>query len=194
MERKFMLDSGKLMYSKGNNDECYTPHYAVTPILKYIPKDAIVWCPFDTHESEFVKQISQQNEVVYSHIDTNQDFFTYEPDDWDVMISNPPFTNKRKYFERALTFNKPFALIMTNTWLNDSAPKKIFKDKDLQLLMFDKRMKFISPDGRNNDKITFSSSYYCWNLLPKQIIMEDLDMTPNKVSHNISNALTDVLY
>ena len=194
MERKFMLDSGKLMYSKGNNDECYTPHYAVKPILKYIPKDAIVWCPFDKQESEFVKQISQQNEVVYSHIDTNQDFFTYEPDDWDVMVSNPPFTNKRKFFERALSFNKPFALIMTNTWLNDSAPKKIFKDKDLQLLMFDKRMKFVSPDGRNNDKITFSSSYYCWNLLPKQIIMEDLDMTPNKVSQNISNALTDVLY
>ena len=189
-----MIDSGKLMYSKGNNDECYTPHYAVKPILKYIPKDAIVWCPFDKQESEFVKQISQQNEVVYSHIDTNQDFFTYEPDDWDVMISNPPFTNKRKYFERALSFNKPFALIMTNTWLNDSAPKKIFKDKDLQLLMFDKRMKFVSPDGRNNDKITFSSSYYCWNLLPKQIIMEDLDMTPKKVAQNISNPLTDVLY
>ena len=40
--------------------------------------------------------------------------------------------------------------------------------------MFDKRMKFISPDGRDNDKITFSSSYYCWNFLPKQIIMEEL--------------------
>ena len=27
------LDSGKLMYSSGNNDECYTPDYAVKPIL-----------------------------------------------------------------------------------------------------------------------------------------------------------------
>ena len=45
------LDSGKLMYSPGSNDECYTPLYGVTPILKYIPKDAIVWCPFDTFES-----------------------------------------------------------------------------------------------------------------------------------------------
>ena len=67
------LDSGKLMYSKGNNDECYTPHYAVKPILKYIPKDAIVWCPFDTEESEFVKQISNTNKVEYSHISTGQD-------------------------------------------------------------------------------------------------------------------------
>ena len=176
------LDSGKLMFSGGNNDECYTPDYGVQPILKYIPKDAIVWCPFDTKDSEFVKQISQQNEVIYSHLDTGQDFFTYEPDVWSCLVSNPPFTNKRKFFERALSFNKPFALIMTNTWLNDSAPKQLFKDKDLQLLMFDKRMKFLSPDGRDNDKITFSSSYYCYNFLPKQIIMEELDVPPKKVS------------
>tara|TARA_B100000683_G_C12392006_1_gene515923 strand:+ start:259 stop:798 length:540 start_codon:yes stop_codon:yes gene_type:complete len=168
--------SKELLYSTGSNDECYTPDYGVEPILKYIPKDAIVWCPFDTEESEFVKQISKQNKIVYSHIMTGQDFFDHEPDKWDVMVSNPPFTNKRKYFERALSFGKPFALIMTNTWLNDSAPKQLFEDKDLQLLMFDKRMKFNSPDGRANDKITFSSSYYCWNFLPKQIIMEKLNI------------------
>ena len=71
------LDSGKLMYSEGNNDECYTPYYAVIPILKYIPKDAIVWCPFDTKESEFVKQISNTNQFEYSHINNGQDFFKY---------------------------------------------------------------------------------------------------------------------
>jgi hypothetical protein len=167
------------MYSHGGGDEAYTPAYGVRPILKYIPKDAVVWCPFDTIDSEFVKQISKQNEVVFTHIQYGQDFFTYEPERWDVIVSNPPFTNKRKFFERALSFNKPFALIMTNTWLNDSAPKQLFKDKDLQLLMFDKRMKFIT-DGRPNDKITFSSSYYCWNFLPKQIIMEELNVSESQ--------------
>ena len=127
------LDSSKLMYSNGNNDECYTPDYGVKPILKYIPKGAIVWCPFDTIDSEFTKQISKQNKVIATHISMGIDFFDFEPEYWDVMVSNPPFTNKRKYFERALSFGKPFALIMTNTWLNDSAPKQLFKDKDLQL-------------------------------------------------------------
>ena len=188
------LDSGKLMYSSGNNDECYTPDYGVEPILKYIPKDTTVWCPFDTEDSQFVIQISKQNKVIRSHLESGQDFFNYEPDEWDMIVSNPPFTDKRKFFERALSFNKPFALIMTNTWLNDSAPKQLFKDKDLQLLMFDKRMKFISPDGRNNDKITFSSSYYCWNFLPKQIIMEELNVPPKKVSQKVFTPLTELLY
>ena len=183
------------MYSGGNNDECYTPDYAVKPILEYIPEGATVWCPFDTEASEFVRLISKQNKVINSHLDDGQDFLQWQPKEhWDMIVSNPPFSNKRKFFDRALRFNKPFALIMANTWLNDSAPKQLFKDKDLQLLMFDKRMKFVSPDGRNNDKITFSSSYYCWNFLPKQIIMEELNVPPKKVSQKISTPLTELLY
>lgn len=172
-----MINSKEVLYSKGNNDECMTPNYGVEPIIKYIPQNAVVWCPFDKEDSEFVKQIRQSgHKVIATHIDNGEDFYTYEPNEhWDCIISNPPFTNKRLIFERALSFNKPFALIMSNTWLNDSAPKQLFKDRDLQLLMFDKRMKFMN-NGKVQNKITFSSSYYCWNFLPKQIIMEELIM------------------
>lgn len=52
-----MPDSKSILYSTGNNDECMTLDYAVKPILKYIPKNAVVWCPFDKEDSEFVKQI-----------------------------------------------------------------------------------------------------------------------------------------
>ena len=189
------LDSSKILYSSGNNDECYTPDYAVKPILKYIPEGATVWCPFDTEASEFVRLISKKNKVIKSHLDDGQDFLQWQPsEDWDVIVSNPPFSNKRKFFERALSFNKPFALIMTNTWLNDSTPKILFHDKDLQLLMFDKRMEFNQSDGKVNNKITFSSSYYCWNFLPKQIIMEELDVPPKKVSQKVFTPLTELLY
>ena len=169
------IDSQSILYSVGKNDECLTPDYGVKPIIKYIPKNAVVWCPFDAEESEFVKQIrANGNKVIYSHISNGQDFYTWEPKErWDCIVSNPPFTAKRQIFERALSFNKPFALIMSNTWLNDSAPKKLFKEKDLQLLMFEQRMKFLN-NGKVQNKITFSSSYFCYNFLPKQIIMESL--------------------
>jgi hypothetical protein len=171
------LDSKKLMYSAGSNDECYTPAYGVEPILEYIHKDWVVWCPFDTEESQFVKLISKTNKVIHSHISEEKDFLNWEPNEhWDVIVSNPPFTNKRGMFQRALSFQKPFALIMTNTWLNDSAPVKLFLEKDLQLLMFDKRMEFVTNNNVKN-KITFSSSYYCWNFLPKQILMKELKKT-----------------
>jgi len=163
-----------VLYSKTGNDECYTPAYGVVPILKYIPAGVTVWCPFDTPASQFVQLINKQNTVVSSHINEGKDFYSYEPEHWDVMVSNPPFKRKRQMFERALSFGKPFSFLMTLTWLNDSAPKKIFKDVDLQLLMFDKRIQFISPDGVVGKKITFSTGYYCVGMLPKQIIMEKL--------------------
>ena len=203
------LDSGKILYSNGNNDECYTPDYAVVPILKYIPKGATVWCPFDTDASEFVRLISKQNKVIKSHLDGGQDFLQWQPKEhWDMIVSNPPFSNKRKFFFFFLRFNKPFALIMANTWLNDSAPKQLFMEhnKDLQLLMFDKRMEFNQSDGKVNNKITFSSSYFCWNFLfdkdtkkPKQIILETLDKPKKQsvpayqVSQEIETPLTKLL-
>lgn len=168
------MDSRAVLYSKGNNDECMTPDYGVAPIIKYLPRGKKIWCPFDKEDSEFVKQLRAAGfEVVNSHIDYGQDFYTYEPEDWDIIVSNPPFTNKRKIFERALSFNKPFALLMSLTWLNDAAPKQLFAKKQLQLLMFEERMKFLN-NGIVQSKITFSSGYYCYNLLPRDIIMEKL--------------------
>lgn len=171
------MDSKNILYNKTGDDEMFTPKYAIIPILKYIPNNWVVWCPFDTEDSEFVKEISKTNKVIFSHINNGQDFFNYEPNEhWDCIISNPPFKNKRLFFERTLSFNKPFALIMTNVWLNDSYSKKVFmnENKQMQLLMFDKRIKFNNPYGKPNNKITFSSSYYCYNFLPKDLITEKL--------------------
>ena len=174
-----MIQQGSrdVLYSSGNNDECYTPDYGVAPILEFIPKDAKVWCPFDTEESEFVKQISQTHSVEYSHIDEGKDFFTYEPFHWDVMISNPPFKGKRKIFERALSFNKPFALLMTMTWMNEAAPVQLFENRGLQLLLFDKRIEFYQPNAKQRGKITFNSSYFCCDFLPSDIVMRRLNKT-----------------
>lgn len=173
------MDSQKILYSSGKNDECLTLDYAVKPILKYIPKTAVVWCPFDKADSAFVRLIKEKgNEVIHSHIDNGQDFFYYQPSEhWDLIVSNPPFTNKRKVFERVLSFGKPFALIMSNTWLNDAAPVQIFNEyeKQLQLLLFDRRMKFLN-NGEILNKITFSSSYFCCDILPKDLVLEHLEI------------------
>lgn len=166
-----MKQFDETLYSAGQNDEMYTPRYGVEPIIKYLPKDKIIWCPFDRDEHYFPIMLREAGfNVINSHLDYGQNFYTYEPPQWDILVSNPPFTNKRQIFERCIGFGKPFALIMTNTWLNDSAPKQLFSEVDLQLLMFDRRIEF-----SNNKKITFSCSYFCRDLLPKQIVMEKLN-------------------
>lgn len=83
------LKSREILYSKGKNDECYTPRYGVLSILKYIPKGWTVWCPFDREDSEFVKAFKEKGiKVIYSHIEYGEDFYSYEPKEhWDCIIS-----------------------------------------------------------------------------------------------------------
>ena len=159
--------------SQGKNDECYTPHEGVEALLPYMgnPIDKIIWCPFDTEESEFYKVLTENGyNITISDIKTGQDFFTYQPPKWDIMISNPPFTNKRAIFERALSFNKPFALLAPVTWLNDAAPVQLFRNNNLQLFIFEKRLKFKNQEQKC--KINFKSIYFCRNFLPRNIVFE----------------------
>lgn len=66
---------------------------------------------------------------------------------------------------------------MTILWLNDNAPFYLFKDIDLQLLMFNHRCEF---KNQPTDKmINFKSAYYCRNFLPQQIMWRELNTKDN---------------
>ena len=162
--KKYTINDG--MYkTSGKNDECYTPRYVVQSILRFIPKDVkTIWCPFDKEESNFVKVLTENGyDVIMSHIDDGKDFYSYEPErDYDIIISNPPFTNKKGIFERVLSFGKPFMLLMTAQWLNDAAPIDLhFKyGWDIQLIHFRNRVKYLNC----GDKIPFKSLFFCGNV------------------------------
>ena len=93
------------------NDEFYTPNYAIEPLLKYLKPSSFIWCPFDTHESNFVKMlINAGHNVHWTHIEAGMDFFTEEPPKGiDYIISNPPYSIKHEVFERLFKLNIPFA-------------------------------------------------------------------------------------
>ena len=96
-----------------SGDECYTPFYAVEPLLEFLPKDKIIWCPFDEEWSAFYQLFLKHGySVIRSSLAEGQDFFRYEPENWDILVSNPPFSKKDEVLKRAFSFNKPFALLL----------------------------------------------------------------------------------
>lgn len=159
----------KLYNQLSKNDECYTPAYGVEPLLKYLKPNSVIWCPFDTDKSEYARAFRNAgHKVITSHIANNQDFLTYEPEEhYDMIISNPPFTNKRVWVERAVKLGKPFAFLLPATWLNDTAPFML--DVDLDILMFDKRISF----GKSG--ISFKAIYFSWGILDRPYIIEKLN-------------------
>lgn len=164
--------------SFNEKDEYYTPKILVEPILKYLKPNSTVWCPFDTIDSEFVIALKEQgHKVIYTHIWLGQDFFNYLPSEsYDYIISNPPFTRKLEVLERLYKIGKPFAMILGLPILNYQEVGEFFLDKDLQLLIVDKKVSF---DGNT---ASFNNSYFCYNMLPKDIIFAHLEHNNSKAN------------
>jgi hypothetical protein len=165
--------------AKRNNDEYYTPNILVEPIIKHLQiwsdnflknnkRQPIILCPFDTINSEFVITLKNKYNVKYGHIDTGQDFFTFDYGQYDIVISNPPFSKKKIIYEKLFELNKPFALIANLMQLNCEGIGRLFSQYDIQLLSFDRR---ISYDG---NPTAFMSVYFCYKFLENDLIFEKL--------------------
>lgn len=149
-------------------DEYYTPQILVEPILKYAK--GTIWCPFDTDNSEFVLILKEKGfNVINSHISYGQDFFNYEPENYDMIISNPPFTKKLQVLKRLYEIDKPFAMILGLPILNYQEVGSFFLNKKLQLLIVDKKVSF---DGNT---ASFNNSYFCYKMLPQDLMFVSLN-------------------
>ena len=161
-----------------SGDEVFTPFYAVEPIMKYIPKDKIIWMPFDEEWSAYYQLFTENGyKVIRSSIEDGQDFFTYEPtENYDIIVSNPPFSKKDAILERLDKLGKPFAVLLpANSIQGDKRYQKCFKN-GIQMLAFNKRIDYHTNfDFQNYTKGNhFASAYFCRNVLPKDLIIEEL--------------------
>ena len=140
------LNTAVIYHNKGDSaDECYTPYYGVDPLLEFIPKDKIIWCPFDEEWSAFYQTFKRKGyQVVRSSLAEGQDFFSYEPEQWDIMISNPPFSKKDEVLQRAYELGKPFALLLPANSIQGKKRFQIFQN-EIQMLCFDVRIDFHIP-------------------------------------------------
>jgi len=160
------------------NDEFYTPEYAITPLLKYIKPKTTVWCPFDTQDSLFVKTIGKNNTVLYSHLNDGKDFFKWQPQiKIDYIISNPPYSLKGDVFARLFELNIPFAMLVGVVGLFESQKRfNMFRDNDFEIMYLNRRIAYFKDYGEQRPSLNppFSSVYICKNMLPKQIIFEEI--------------------
>ena len=169
------LNIGYLMSDK-NNNELYSPYYIVDHIMKYLPKDKIIWTPFDEEWSAFYRRLKENGfNVVRSSLAEGQDFFKYEPEHWDIIVSNPPFSIKDRIIERLYSFNKPFAILLPLNSLQGWGRYNFF-EQGIQLLSFDKRVCY--HDKQHMQEVVkgspFATAFFCRNLLPNDLVLERL--------------------
>lgn len=103
------------------SDEWYTPRSAVVPIIEHLKPNSRVLCPFDTENSNFVKELTERGFLVdQSHISEGIDFFSLPKPDVDYVVSNPPFSRFDEILNRLYEWGIPFAMIWNTQRLFDS--------------------------------------------------------------------------
>lgn len=155
----------------GKNDELYTPDYAIEPLLKYLPKDKIMWECTDFGESNITKLLKQHDYKVISTHKDNFDFLTDVPNfDFDIIITNPPYSLKNDFLKKCYEYDKPFCLLLPLTSLEGIERGKMFREKGIDVLVLDRRCDFMDNKKSN----WFNTSWFCYKILPKQLIFEEL--------------------
>lgn len=155
------------------NDELYTPKYAIKPLLKYLPKNIRIWECTDFGSSNISKVLKESGyEVITTH-KKDFDFLSNIPDfEFDMIVTNPPYSLKDEFIKKCYEYGKPFALLLPLTSLEGIERGKMYREKGIELLVFDRRCNFIYDNAKKSN--WFNTSWFCYNVLPKQLIFEEL--------------------
>lgn len=167
--KKAMID-----YMKNEkNDELYTPEYAIKPLLKYLPKNKIIWECTDFGSSNITKVLKESGFNVISTHKKDFDFLKDIPDfEFDIIITNPPYSLKDEFLRKCYEYKKPFCLLLPITSLEGIERGKMFRENSVELLVLDRRCNFIYNNAKKSN--WFNTSWFCWNILPRQLIFEEL--------------------
>ena len=168
-----MVKSNKLkLMGKNHSDELYTPESAIDILLPYLKKDWTIWeCAYGT--GKLAKHLENKGFKVIGN--NNINFLAMDiVNDFDCIITNPPFSEKINFIEKCYSHKKPFALLLPLTALEGIKIQTMFKENGIQILF---------PRGRidfNGKKAPWF--YTCWFTyglnLPKELNYDGIPPKP----------------
>jgi hypothetical protein len=147
-------------------DNFNTPVEAWELIKKHIDiTGKAVWLPF-----------FNDGDITFSHngeiIHQEKDFFDYEPEQYDYIIDNCPYSIKKEILIRCIDLKKPFALLLPLETLERKYFKLLVQGQDFTIIIPNKRYNF--KGGQNKTCIMFKTAWFCFRMdLQSQLIFED---------------------
>lgn len=146
-------------------DACQTPDYAIDPLLPFLKQEWTIWEPA-YGEGLLVDALFDGGleGIITSDLLNGQDFFKYQPD-YDVIVTNPPFSTKYDWLARCYALGKPFALLMPIDTLGSKAAQALFKKHGVEIIFMSDRVDFKMPEKAwRGGGAQFSSAWFTWQM------------------------------
>jgi len=150
-------------------DDFQTPEFALDILVPYLRKEWIIWeCA--SGKGNLVRGLIKRGfKVIGTDIIHGFDFFKWTPKKFDCIVTNPPYSMKDRFLERAYELGKPFALLLPITALEGERRQRLFRKYGIQLIIPNKRINFETPSGKGSGS-WFLSVWFTWGLdLPKEL-------------------------
>jgi hypothetical protein len=159
------------IYTPLGMDACQTPAYAIDPLLPYLPEGLNIWEPACGEGLLEDALIDSGFHVVSSDILTGQNFFEYQPDTWDAIVTNPPYSIHFQWLERCYQLGKPFALLLKVEILGTKTAQEMFDQFGIEVIFVNPRINFKMPHkGWDGGGSQFPTAWFTFGLrIGKQI-------------------------
>jgi len=147
-------------------DDYNTPFYVWEMLLDYLnlDKNTKIYEPFYSNgvSKNYLAKLGYNN-VIHE----NMNFFdNYDKHDYEIIISNPPYSIKKNILQTLYNIDKPFVLIVPTAIISKLYMKTIFgKDIDkLQFIIPNRRIQFERLDGYNQKRTAFDTIFLCYKM------------------------------
>ena len=148
-------------------DKFYTPPIALRPLLPYLRPEWRIWEPCCGGGAIVTELCSKGFDVFGTDIvePHGRDFLTWEPAHFDAIVTNPPFSCKDNFIERAYSLCKPFALLLPLHSLGGKARQALYRQHGIEIILVGERINFITPTGRDkSSSAQFESAWFTHGL------------------------------
>lgn len=156
-------------------DDFQTPAIALDPLMPFLRKEWTIWECAEGNGNLTRGLASEGYKVIGTDILSGFDFLTWAPDDYDCIITNPPYSLKQQFLARAYHLGKPFAFLLPLTTFETAKRQYYFKRHGLEVIFFDKRINFQTPSGKGSGSWFATAWFTNWLNIGRDLTFEKLE-------------------
>lgn len=175
MTQKIKVNQSVTPNEVQGRDLFQTPNYAVDLLIPFIPKEVkVIWeCAcgegkitsvlenngFKVMSTDLAKKENYMPDFFINFIEKQKLDISYFEPKLEVIITNPPFSLKKQFYERCLEYNIPFALLIPadySGWIikaTQNGAEKIIPTR---------RIDYITPTGLSGETNHTANFHSMW--------------------------------